>query len=128
MNLWDIEASPAPGLSPEVTFPLSGTSRASRPAATAWGCAPTTRAARPASPEDVRIPARVEVEEVSGSETLVHAAHGGLSLTAQVEGIHRHPYGAPVELFVSPSRMFVFGPEGRLPRPLHPEEPAHGQD
>jgi glycerol transport system ATP-binding protein len=72
----------------------------------------------------------VEVEEISGSETLVHAAHGKLSLTAQVEGIHRHPFGAPVELFVSPSRMFVFSPEGRLvvAPPFTPEEPAHGQD
>jgi glycerol transport system ATP-binding protein len=83
-----------------------------------------------ASPDDVRIPAHVEVEEVSGSETLVHAAHGGLALTAQMEGVHRHPYHAPVELFVPPSRMFVFGPEGRrvAAPPFTPEEPAHGQD
>jgi len=70
------------------------------------------------------------VEEVSGSETLVHAAQGGLALAAQVEGVHRHPYGAPLELFVSPSHLFVFSVEGRLVAapPFPSEEPTHGQD
>ncbi len=132
MNLWDVEVSPDIGarLSPEVTFPLSGHLRGLAPGRYRVGVRAHHLRLAPGSPEDLRIPARVEVEEISGSETLVHAAHGGLSLTAQVEGIHRHPYGAPVELFVSPSRMFVFGPEGRLVSapPFTPEEPAHGQD
>jgi glycerol transport system ATP-binding protein len=132
MNLWDVEVSPEAGarLSPEVTFPLSGHLRGLAPGRYRVGVRAHHLRLAPGSPEDVRIPARVEVEEVSGSETLVHAAHRGLSLTAQAEGIHRHPYGAPVELFVSPSRMFVFGPEGRLVAapPFTSEEPAHGQD
>ncbi len=132
MNLWDAELSPDTGarLSPEVAFPLSGHLKGLAPGRYRLGVRAHHLRLAPGSPGDVRLPAHVEVEEVSGSETLVHAAHGGLALTAQVEGIHRHPYGAPVELFVSPSCMFVFSPEGRLVAapPFTPEEPAHGQD
>ncbi len=132
MNLLDLEVSANAGarLSAEVAFPLSGHLKGLVPGRYRLGFRAHHVRLAPGSPEDVRIPAHVEVEEISGSETLVHAAHGKLSLTAQVEGVHRHPYGAPVELFVSPSRMFVFSPEGRLVAapPFTPEEPAHGQD
>ncbi|WP_233261650.1 ABC transporter ATP-binding protein [Vitiosangium sp. GDMCC 1.1324] len=132
MNLWDAEltADGAARLSPDVAFPLAGHQRDLAPGRYRLGVRAHHLRLERTSPEDVRIPAHVEVEEVSGSETLVHAAHGGLSLTAQVEGVQRHPYGAPVDLFVPPSRMFVFGPDGRLVAapPFTPEEPAHGQD
>lgn len=132
MNLWDVEVSADAGarLSPEVGFPLSGHLRGLAPGRYRLGVRAHHVRLERAGPDDVRIPAHVEVEEVSGSETVVHAAHGGLALIAQVEGVHRHPYRAPVELFVPPSRMFVFGPEGRLVAapPFTPEEPAHGQD
>ncbi|WP_257455024.1 ABC transporter ATP-binding protein [Archangium lipolyticum] len=132
MNLLDVEVSTDGGarLSPEVAFPLSGHLKGLAPGRYRLGFRAHHLRLEPGSPEDVRIPAHVEVEEISGSETLVHAAHGKLSLTAQVEGVHRHPYGAPVELFVPPSRMFVFSPEGRLMAapPFTPEEPANGQD
>jgi glycerol transport system ATP-binding protein len=131
MNLWELEVTTGAGarLSPEVTFPLSRHLRGLAPGRYRLGLRAHHLRLAPASPEDVRIPAHVEVEELSGSETLLHAAHGGLSLTAQVEGVHRHPYGAPVELFASPSRMFVFGPEGRLVAapPSASEELPHGQ-
>ena len=132
MNLWDVEVveGSEARLSPEVRFPLSGHLRGLTPGRYRLGLRAHHLRLAPASPEDLRIPAHVEVEELSGSETLVHATHGGLSLTAQVEGVHRHPFGAPVELFASPSRMFVFGPEGRLVAapPFTSEEPPHGQD
>ena len=132
MNLWDAELSADAGarLSPEVAFPLSGHLRGLAPGRYRLGVRAHHVRLAPRSPEDVRIPARVEVEEVSGSETLVHAAQGGLALAAQVEGVHRHPYGAPLELFVSPAHLFVFSVEGRLVAapPFPSEEPTHGQD
>ena len=71
--------------------------------------------------------AHVELEEVSGSETLVHAGHAGLALAAQLEGVHRHPSGAPVTLFIPPSRLFAFTPGGPLvAAPPFAQEAAHG--
>ncbi len=132
MNLWDVERTPdgRMRLSAEVDFPASGHLRGLPPGRYRLGVRAHHVRLAPASPEDVRIPARVEVEEVSGSETLLHAAHGTLTLGAQLEGVHRHPYGAAVELFVPPARLFAFSPEGRLvAAPALPsQEPPHGQD
>jgi glycerol transport system ATP-binding protein len=111
-----------------VALPLSGHLRALAPGRYRLGLRAHHLRLAPASEADMRLPARVEVEEVSGSETIVHATHGSLSLTAQVEGIHRHPLGTQLELFFAPARVFAFSPEGRLvaaPPSIRPEA-AHG--
>ncbi len=115
MNLWQAEVSGAQArLSAEVALPLTGHLRSLAPGRYRLGLrAHHLRLSRSAD-TDVSLLSRVEVEEVSGSETLIHATHGGLSLTAQVEGIQRHPFGTQLELFVAPSRLFVFSPEGCL--------------
>jgi glycerol transport system ATP-binding protein len=132
MNLLDVEVTEEAGarLSPEVSFPLSGHLRGLAPGRYRLGLRAHHLRLTPRSPEDVRLPVRVELEELSGSETLVHAVHGGLALTALVDGVHSHPYGAPLELFASPSRLLVFSPEGRrvAAPPISSEEPSHGPD
>ncbi|MET0385101.1 MAG: ABC transporter ATP-binding protein [Polyangiales bacterium] len=66
------------------------------------------------SSSDLRIGATTLVDEVTGSATLIHVAHGGGTLTARVPGIDRRPLGAPITLFISPSQLFVFGLDGRV--------------
>jgi glycerol transport system ATP-binding protein len=129
MSLLEAEVSATEArLSPEVALPLSGHLRSLAPGRYRLGLRAHHLRLAPASPTDIRIPARVEVEEVSGSETIVHATHDRLYLTAQVEGIHRHPYGTQLDLFVSPSRVFAFSPEGRMVAapPSTAQEAAHG--
>jgi glycerol transport system ATP-binding protein len=129
MNLWEVEVSGTEArLSPEVTLPLGGHLRTLAPGRYRLGLRAHHLRLAPASDTDVRLPARVEVEEISGSETIIHATHGRLSLTAQMEGIHRHPFGTQLELFASASRLFVFSPEGRLVAapPSTAQEVAHG--
>ena len=129
MNLWEAEVSGTEArLSPEVALPLSGHLRSLAPGRYRLGLRAHHLRLAPESATDVRLPARVEVEEVSGSETLVHATHERLSVTAQVEGIHRHPFGTRLELFLAPARVFAFSPEGRLVSapPAHPAEATHG--
>ncbi|MFL5343215.1 MAG: ABC transporter ATP-binding protein [Hyalangium sp.] len=129
MNLWEVEVSGAEArLSPEVALPLSGHLRTLAPGRYRLGLRAHHLRLAPASDTDVRLPARVEVEEISGSETIIHATHGRLSLTAQMEGIHRHPFGAQLDLFASPGRLFAFSPEGRLVAAPSPtvQEVAHG--
>ena len=129
MNLWEVEVSGTEArLSPEVALPLAGHLRTRQPGRYRLGLRAHHLRLAPVSATDVRLSVRVEVEEVSGSETLIHATHGRLSITSQVEGIHRHPYGTQLELFFSPARLFVFSPEGRLVAapPASPEEAVHG--
>jgi glycerol transport system ATP-binding protein len=71
------------------------------------------------SSQDIRIPAWVELAEISGSETIVHASHrddsgGAFHLVAQLGGVHSFDYAQEATLFVNPQRLFVFDPSGNL--------------
>ena len=76
MNLWDAEVTPGAGarLSPEVVFPLSGHLRGLAPGRYRLGVRAHHVRLAPGAPGDVRIPAHVEVEEVSGSESALRCA------------------------------------------------------
>jgi glycerol transport system ATP-binding protein len=65
-----------------------------------------------ASEADLCLAATVEVAEIGGSETLLHASSGGALVSALIEGVHRLPLGAPVDLFLDPHKLFAFAPDG----------------
>lgn len=65
--------------------------------------------------------ATVQLAEIGGSETFVHATHGELTLIARLEGVHEYPLGARVTLNFDPARVFVFDRAGALvAAPRHP--------
>lgn len=65
--------------------------------------------------------ATVQLAEISGSETFVHASHGELTLIARLEGVHEFPLGARVTLNFDPARVFLFDRTGALvAAPRHP--------
>jgi len=68
----------------------------------------------PASEADLRLAATVEVAEIGGSETLLHTSAGGALLSALFDGVHRHPLGERLDLFLDPRSLFAFAPDGRL--------------
>jgi glycerol transport system ATP-binding protein len=87
------------------------------------------------APSDIRLPATVQLEEISGSETHLHASAGGAAVTAQLEGVIRHALGAPIDLYLKGDRLFAFSPEGSLlraparapaPLPTESSSEAHG--
>ncbi len=71
-----------------------------------------------------RLTARVEVVEITGSESFVHVEHEGANWVALAHGVHELAPGAPVEIWLDPTRMFVFGPAGRLVAAPQPAEAA----
>lgn len=82
---------------------------------------------RPEGPGDLRLAAQVNVAELSGSETYLHAQLGqgdGAHLVAQLPGIHPVAPGQQVTLHLNPRRMFAFDAAGALaaapPRPVAP--------
>ncbi|MGH8687468.1 MAG: ABC transporter ATP-binding protein [Burkholderiales bacterium] len=67
--------------------------------------------------------ASVQLAEISGSETFVHASHGELTLVARLEGVHPYRLGERVTLGFDPHRVLLFDLGGNLvaaPRPLAP--------
>jgi len=69
--------------------------------------------ARP-HPGAVPIPVTVELAEISGSETYVHARHGDMTLVALLEGVHGYGLGEAIQFYLDPNRLFVFNDAGNL--------------
>lgn len=73
----------------------------------------------PRSSRAVRVPAWIELAEISGSETIIHADHrdgsgGQFHLIAQMAGVHGFSYDEQTTLFLDPERLFVFQTSGPL--------------
>ncbi|MFV0283675.1 MAG: ABC transporter ATP-binding protein [Castellaniella sp.] len=65
---------------------------------------------------DCRIPGRVQLAEISGSATYVHAETPVGNLVAQVSGVQHHGLGDAIDLHFSSHRAYVFGPDESLLR------------
>ena len=60
------------------------------------------------------IPAEVELAEISGSETFVHARHGNIVLVAQLPGVHALNLGQMVQASIDNADLFAFNAAGKL--------------
>jgi glycerol transport system ATP-binding protein len=64
--------------------------------------------------EDTEIPAKVELTEINGSETFIHAKFEDFRLVVQEEGVRSVKLGAELKIFVNPSRFFAYDGTGAL--------------
>jgi glycerol transport system ATP-binding protein len=58
--------------------------------------------------------ATIELGEISGSETFIHARHNNVSWVIHEPGIHDHTLGEKIHAYFNASNLFVFTSEGRL--------------
>ncbi|MCK6425077.1 MAG: ABC transporter ATP-binding protein [Burkholderiaceae bacterium] len=65
-------------------------------------------------PGDVALPGRVELAEISGSDTFVHVHTAVGELVAQLTGVHEFDLGAALTLHVSPAQVYAFDAAGAL--------------
>ncbi len=63
---------------------------------------------------DVSLPGKVELAEISGSDTFVHVSTPVGELVAQLTGVHYFALGAIVALYFNVAQVYVFDAEGRL--------------
>ncbi|SLN27423.1 ABC transporter ATP-binding protein [Oceanibacterium hippocampi] len=64
--------------------------------------------------DDLAIPGVLELAEINGSETFIHARHEETSWVAQEEGVHGLALGQPVTLYINPRHLYAFDDAGRL--------------
>ncbi|WP_428003266.1 ABC transporter ATP-binding protein [Acidovorax sp.] len=67
-----------------------------------------------ARPGDVGVNGTVELAEISGSDTFVHASTPWGDLVAQLTGVHYFELGTPLALHLDPAQVYVFGADDRL--------------
>jgi glycerol transport system ATP-binding protein len=68
----------------------------------------------PHSPLDVAIEVVIDLAEIGGSETFIHAHSGAIALVAQLNGVHDLALGASCAMYCRPDALFVFSPDGAL--------------
>ncbi|MBW2409489.1 MAG: ABC transporter ATP-binding protein [Deltaproteobacteria bacterium] len=64
--------------------------------------------------EDAEIRTKVELAEINGSETFIHAHYNGSRLVVQEDGVHPYRMGTEISIYVHPSSFFVFDEAGVL--------------
>ena len=57
---------------------------------------------------------QVDLAEIGGSETYVHARRGEIALVAQLSGVHNMEFGTVCTMYCKPDALFVFGTDGAL--------------
>jgi len=66
------------------------------------------------SQEDIEIIGKVELAEINGSETFIHANHDEIQLVVQEKGVRSIRIGVEITIYVSPSCFFVYDEAGAL--------------
>ena len=65
-------------------------------------------------PGDVALAGTVELAEISGSDTFVHAATPVGEVVAQLTGVHQFELGSSITLYLHPAQVYVFDANGDL--------------
>ncbi len=65
-------------------------------------------------PGDLAIKGRVELAEISGSDSFVHVDSEVGPLVAQLTGVHYFELGAAITLYLQATQVYVFDQQGRL--------------
>ncbi len=65
-------------------------------------------------PGDIALPGKVELAEISGSNTFVHVDTELGELVVQLTGVHFFALGAAITLYLQPAQVHVFDAEGAL--------------
>jgi glycerol transport system ATP-binding protein len=63
---------------------------------------------------DFALTCRVDLAEISGSETFVHLTRGALSIVAQLPGVHDLALGSASTMHFQPADLFIFSADGAL--------------
>ena len=63
---------------------------------------------------DLALPGKVELAEISGSDTFVYADTPAGAVVAQLSGVHSMRIGSPIMLYLNPEQAYVFDAAGEL--------------
>lgn len=101
-------------LGADITIPLEGHLAGLPPGAYQFGVRANHLFVVAGTEGRIPINAVVELAEISGSETFIHASHNGVSWVIQEEGVHSVELGREVQVFMSPRHLYAFAHSGAL--------------
>ena len=65
-------------------------------------------------PDDMHLVGKVELAEISGSDTFLHASTSVGELVAQLTGVHHFELGESIGLYFNPTQIYLFNAQGIL--------------
>ncbi len=92
----------------DIRFPLGGHLAGLSAGSYRFGARANNLSVRRRADSDVEIAVTIELAEVSGSETFVHARHNDLSMVVQETGVHGFSLGQETHVYLNPKRLFAF--------------------
>lgn len=111
-------------LADDIQFPLGGHLSGLTTGSYRFGARANNLSVHRRTSADVEIAVTIDLAEVSGSETFIHARHNDLSMVVQEAGVHSFSLNEETHVYLNPARLFAFDGDGGLaaaPR-MTPEE------
>lgn len=79
-----------------------------------FGIRPSHISLVPQNDDDLELAMKVELGEISGSETFMHVTNDHFELVLQLMGVHEYHTDTPIKVYLPISKLFVFGQDARL--------------
>ena len=79
-----------------------------------FGVRPSHLGLVPRNDDDLEFAMRVELAEISGSETFLHVRNEHFNLVLQLSGVHEYRTDTPIKVYLPIHKLFVFSTDGRM--------------
>lgn len=67
----------------------------------------------PRADDDLEIPVRVDLSEISGSETFLHVRNDSFELVLHLQGIYKYHTDEQIKVYFPVHKLYAFAPDGR---------------
>ena len=114
-------------LANDIHFPLGGHLAGLASGSYRFGARANNLSVRRRNSGDVEIAVTIDLAEVSGSETFIHARHNDQSMVIQEAGVHGFSLNEETHVYLNPARLFAFdGGGGLVAAPRMTSEDGNG--
>jgi glycerol transport system ATP-binding protein len=93
---------------PQLHFPKSKQFKALRHGKYTFGIKPSHLSLLPTNDDDFEFSMKVELAEISGSETFLHIRNQHLEFMIHLAGVHKYKIDSPIKIYLPLHKMFVF--------------------
>ncbi|MFT5707391.1 MAG: glycerol transport system ATP-binding protein [Oceanospirillaceae bacterium] len=79
-----------------------------------FGIRPSHISLVPKHDADIELAVKVDVAEISASETFLHVANKDLQIVLQLSGVHDYRTNTAVNIYIPPEKLFIFENDGTI--------------
>ncbi|MBU2864656.1 ABC transporter ATP-binding protein [Reinekea marina] len=95
-------------------FPLNQDLRGLTPGGYKFGIRPSHIGLVPHNDDDLELSMKVELAEISGSETFIHAKNNHFEIVMQLSGVHAYKTDSTINVYLPTHKLFVFDLNGKM--------------